>query len=197
MTRRDLLGYERSRSAAKWGLLAILVAIGALFWPNLRRRIERQVSSMAESISHDGFTVNRDWLGKLSANIHENCSNSTTEVAVEGIINEAMSPEQIVEGITQVAAGSTPLEAESRRIGLSSVAGGLLLLAICLWLLASCPWLLANCPWLLACCCWPIACGFWLPAKSNQQEAEGHLQLASNQEQSAVAPAPGLEPATR
>ena len=58
-------------------------------------------------MSHDGSTVNRDWLGKLSANIHENCSNSTTQVTVEGIIKEALSQEQIVEAITQVAAGST------------------------------------------------------------------------------------------
>jgi hypothetical protein len=62
---------------------------------------------MAESISHHGSTVNRDWLGRLSAIIHENCSNTTTQVTVERVVNEALTQEQLVESVTQIAASST------------------------------------------------------------------------------------------
>ena len=115
MSERNHPIYRRTRSALLWGLLAISITLGVLFWPNPRRQIERQVLSMAESISHHGSTIKRDWLSDLSANIHENCSNSTT-VTVEGVINEALTQERIIEAVIQIATGSSELLVKLDRV---------------------------------------------------------------------------------
>ena len=107
MSESHHLVHRRTRIAMLSGLLAILVALGISFWPDPRRQIQRQIWSMADSISHHGSTVSPNWLGSLSANIRDNCSNSTTLVTVEGIVNEALTQEQIVEAVTQIAAGSS------------------------------------------------------------------------------------------
>ena len=99
--------HKRAGSALKWGLSAISIAIVVSVWPNPRRQIERQIVGMADAVSHHGTIVDRDWLAGLSRNIHENCSNGSTAVTIEGHVNEALSQEKIIEGVAQIAADST------------------------------------------------------------------------------------------
>lgn len=98
---------RRAGSVVLWGLLAILVGVTLLFWPSKRRCIEGQVIAMANAISHEGATVNQDWLQGLEAAIRTNCSRTTTAVTIEGVVNEPFAQDQIIEALAALAASST------------------------------------------------------------------------------------------
>ena len=98
---------RRAGTTLKWGLVAILGALLITFWPNPRRQIERQIVGMAEAVTHHGSSVNANWLEGLSKNIQANCSTATTTVSVEGLVNEELSQEQIIAGVSQIAADSS------------------------------------------------------------------------------------------
>ncbi len=99
----------RAGPLARWGLLAIFLGVAFFFWPSKARRIERQLSTLATSVCHEGSVVTGDWLKTLEGQIQSNFSKSTTEVTIDGVVNEALSQEQIIQGVTQIAASSTAL----------------------------------------------------------------------------------------
>jgi len=109
MTKHYPTFLRRAGPLTRWGLAAILLGVAFLFWPNKVRRIERQLSTLAASVSHEGPAVSGDWLKTLESQIQLNFSTSTTEVTIEGVVNEALSQEQIVQGVAQLAASSTVL----------------------------------------------------------------------------------------
>ena len=98
---------NRAGPALKWGLLAIFPLLVFAYWPNESRKLERQIVRMAAAISHQGSTVSPDWLNGLSSSIRENCDLETTVVSIEGLVNEALTPAQIIEDITHVASTSS------------------------------------------------------------------------------------------
>ena len=109
MTKHYLTFTRRAGPLARWGLVAILLGVTFLFWPNKVRRIERQLSNLAASVSHEGPAVSGDWLKTLESQIQSNFSTTTTEVTIEGVVNEGLSQEQIVQRVAQLAASSTAL----------------------------------------------------------------------------------------
>jgi len=98
---------RRAGSMAKWGPLAIFVVAALLYWPNKRRRIEGQMRTLADAISHQGPKVTGDWLKGLTDAVQGNCSRTNTAVTIEGVVNEALSQDQIIQAVTQIAADST------------------------------------------------------------------------------------------
>jgi molybdenum cofactor biosynthesis enzyme MoaA len=100
---------RRAGALARWGLLAIFVGAVFLFWPSKVRRIEHRLSTLAAAVSHEGPAVTSDWLKTLQEQIQTNCSTSTTEVTIDSVVNEALSQEQIVQGVAQLAANSVAL----------------------------------------------------------------------------------------
>ncbi len=107
---------NRAGNTLKWGLVAILLFAIVNYWTNERRKLERQLSAMAGAISHHGSTLSPAWLNGLSSSIHDNCSLETTTVNVEGILNEALSQAQIIEGVTQVASISTDFDVRLEQV---------------------------------------------------------------------------------
>lgn len=110
---------RRAGSVALWGLLAILVAVTLLFWPSKRRRIEGQVLAMANAISHEGASVSQDWLRGLGAVIRANCSQTTTTVTIEGVVNEPYTQDQIIEAVATLVASSTRLSVKLEHISVN------------------------------------------------------------------------------
>ncbi len=107
---------RRACSVALWGLLAILVGFTLLFWPGKRQHIEGQVIAMANAISHEGATVNQDWLKGLEAAIRANCSQTTTAVTIEGVVNEPFTQDQIIEALAALAASSKRVNVKLEQI---------------------------------------------------------------------------------
>ena len=99
--------WRRIGSTARWGLVAISVVAALLCWPNQARRIKWQISAIAGAVSHDGSTTPKDWLDGLDSVIRSNFSPATAAVTIDGVIDEALSQDQIVQGFTQLRASST------------------------------------------------------------------------------------------
>jgi hypothetical protein len=99
---------RRAGLVAKWGLLVISVAGAFLYWPSKSRRIEWQISDLTNSVSHEGTFQTQDWLDGLEFAIRADFANSTA-VTVDGVLNGALSRDQISDSITKLAASSTLL----------------------------------------------------------------------------------------
>ena len=99
----------------RWGLLACTLGIAALYWPTESRRIEWQLSSLARAASHDGPFLQSDWLQRLDAIIRTNFS-AATSITIEGVANQTVSRDQIIQGLVEVAREATRLQLDFEHV---------------------------------------------------------------------------------
>ena len=99
----------------RWGLLACTLGIAALYWPTDGRRIESQLSSLARAASHDGPSLQSDWLQRLDGVVRTNFSTSTS-ITLEGVANQTVSRDQIIQALVEVAGESTRLQLELEQL---------------------------------------------------------------------------------